>query len=356
MSFGFKGSRFGPQDEEEMSKRVDQTEAEYEAKVMAARSTRQELVNSLRPQTVHALQELIHECDSGLTVFIQKYAILTEKVALNNGLTISPFKSDNSIIPTRNRSFRDVVRVIDNEKDFVSYVASYQSKLPPPEQRDPEMQFIRHPTRSSQSYHQVPINPPPPAPPQVPLSSSGMVQHQQYHDASSFPMQPGGFGATAIVPAFLPQPALGSQNRPPSSNSIVDFPRNRPSFGVPLDELLERDDVSIPIVVYQCVVGIDKFGLAEEGIYRLSGNKMVIDRLKAIFDNDPMSLDFSRMEDFCHDVNAVTSILKQFFRELPEPLFTKALYPEMIMAASTYPYSGVVGGAAVVLDCWMKEF
>jgi hypothetical protein len=340
MSFGFKGSRFGPQDEEEMSKRVDQTEAEYEAKVMAARSTRQELVNSLRPQTVHALQELIHECDSGLTVFIQKYAILTEKVALNNGLTISPFKSDNSAIPSRNRSFRDVIRVIDNEKDFVSYVASYQSKLPPPEQRDPEMQFIRHPTRGSHSYHQVPMNPPPP---QIPLGSSGMVQHQQHHDTSSFPMQPGGFGATAIVPAFLPQPILGSQNRPPSSNSMVEFPRNRPSFGVPLDELIERDDVSIPIVVYQCVVGIDKFGLAEEGIYRLSGNKMVIDRLKAIFDNDPTSLDFSRMEDFSHDVNAVTSILKQFFRELPEPLFTRALYPEMIMAASTYPYSGVGG-------------
>jgi hypothetical protein len=49
---------------------------------------------------------------------------------------------------------------------------------------------------------------------------------------------------------------------------------------------------------------------------------------------DATCLDFRRPEDFFHDVNSAASILKQFFRELPEPLLTNELYSEFIGASS----------------------
>jgi len=44
-------------------------------------------------------------------------------------------------------------------------------------------------------------------------------------------------------------------------------------------------------------------------------------------------VDFRRPDDFFHDVNSVTSVLKSFFRELPDPLLTTALYDELINAS-----------------------
>lgn len=37
-----------------------------------------------------------------------------------------------------------------------------------------------------------------------------------------------------------------------------------------------------------------------------------------------------------YDINAVCSLLKQFFRELPIPLFTQDQYGKFIAAASTF--------------------
>lgn len=45
-------------------------------------------------------------------------------------------------------------------------------------------------------------------------------------------------------------------------------------------------------------------------------------------------LDFRNPENFFHDVNSVTGLLKQFFRDLPDPLFTSEHYKSFIEAAS----------------------
>jgi len=125
-------------------------------------------------------------------------------------------------------------------------------------------------------------------------------------------------------------PTIGCQD---PHHSLADLPRLRPVFGVPLDYLLTRDDSAIPAVVYQCIRAIDLYGLDAEGIYRVSGERRHVERMKAIFDNDASCLDFQRPDDFFHDVNSVASVLKQFFRELPDPLFTNQLYSEFIAAS-----------------------
>jgi len=48
---------------------------------------------------------------------------------------------------------------------------------------------------------------------------------------------------------------------------------------------------------------------------------------------DASRVDFRNPEHFHHDVNSVAGLLKQFFRELPDPLMTSELYLEFLAAA-----------------------
>ena len=113
---------------------------------------------------------------------------------------------------------------------------------------------------------------------------------------------------------------------------------SRPVFGVALDKLYERDKVPVPMVVYRCIQAIDLFGLNMEGIYRLSGSQAHVQKLRILFDtagvdgNSP-DTDFRNPENFFHDVNSVAGLLKQFFRDLPDPLFTRRMYGDFIEAA-----------------------
>lgn len=71
--FGLKGHKSSAQQEEDLSRKVQNADSEYQAKVQAAQSARKELLATHRPQTVHQLRQLIFECDSGLTLQLQKY-------------------------------------------------------------------------------------------------------------------------------------------------------------------------------------------------------------------------------------------------------------------------------------------
>lgn len=68
-------------------------------------------------------------------------------------------------------------------------------------------------------------------------------------------------------------------------NQASNLPPLRPVFGLTLEQLFERDQSAVPMVVYQCIQAVDLFGLEVEGIYRLSGTASHITRIKAMFDN-----------------------------------------------------------------------
>lgn len=152
--------------------------------------------------------------------------------------------------------------------------------------------------------------------------------------------QPSYSGSTAPI-----EPNAGQRNpllqnpgqaAPLASGSGPNFqhlPPLRPVFGVSLEDLYRRDGTAVPLVVYQCLQAVELFGLDTEGIYRLSGNANHINQMKAIFDNDSSKVDFTNPENFYHDVNSVAGLLKQFLRDLPEPLFTSQFYPDFIAAA-----------------------
>ncbi|KAI1408566.1 RhoGAP-domain-containing protein [Hypoxylon sp. FL1857] len=109
-----------------------------------------------------------------------------------------------------------------------------------------------------------------------------------------------------------------------------------PVFGVSLERLYENSKGPVPMVVYQCIQAVDLYGLAVEGIYRLSGSSAHVNKLKHAFDTlseDAPILDFRNPENFFHDVNSVAGLLKQFLRDLPDPLLTSEHYSGFIEAA-----------------------
>ncbi len=71
--FGLKGPKSAAQHEEDLHRKVQAADTDYASKVQTAQTQRQELVGTLRPQTVKALQDLTSECDSGLTVQLVKF-------------------------------------------------------------------------------------------------------------------------------------------------------------------------------------------------------------------------------------------------------------------------------------------
>jgi len=89
------------------------------------------------------------------------------------------------------------------------------------------------------------------------------------------------------------------------------------------------------MIVYQCIQAVDLYGLEVEGIYRLSGTASHVNKIRAMFDRDASKVDFRNPENFLHDVNSVAGLLKQFFRDLPDPLLTAEHYTAFIDAAKT---------------------
>ena len=119
-------------------------------------------------------------------------------------------------------------------------------------------------------------------------------------------------------------------------------------FGISLDELFQREGSAVPVIVIQCVQAIDRFGLTVEGIYRTSGSANNIMEMKRQFDygefqkeiferlltlTDANSVNFSTPAAFHEDIASVTTLLKHFLRDLPDPLLTAASYRDFIAAA-----------------------
>uniref|UniRef100_A0A8C6P3M1 BCR activator of RhoGEF and GTPase n=1 Tax=Nothobranchius furzeri TaxID=105023 RepID=A0A8C6P3M1_NOTFU len=108
--------------------------------------------------------------------------------------------------------------------------------------------------------------------------------------------------------------------------SLKRMPSEKPLgvFGIKISTVTKRERSKVPYIVRQCLEEIERRGMEEVGIYRVSGVATDIQALKTAFDtnNKDVSVMMSEM-----DVNAIAGTLKLYFRELPEPLFTDELYP-----------------------------
>ncbi|KAK2010109.1 RhoGAP domain-containing protein [Colletotrichum eremochloae] len=443
-------SKSGPQHEEDLLRKTQAADQDYQSKVQTLQSEKAELIARTRPEAISALQDLVKETDSGLALQMQKFASFNEKLLLSNGLCISPIKGHGSGGP---RSLREAVMAINNEKDLHDYLISHHSKVANNNgevkyEKNPILATARHPAMGHQSNASIsnglqssgpPLGQgqqqqqqremPPPArpggsqqpaepprdflPPSMPASQqqrpSSQHQHQppqsqhgrsfstnnmlnqpsqqqqfqsnrnsgvltsRYNGGTISSQGPPQLGALPFQTSQSPppqqqqqpaSPPQQSQYQPPQqqrqSNPMQQYPPQGPPpgaggypphnkqpppgpapnaaspvFGLSLTRLYERDGLPVPMVVYQCIQAVDLYGLGVEGIYRQSGSLTHINKLKTMFDTDSTNplLDFRNPENFYHDVNSVTGLLKQFLRDLPNPLLTTEHHSELIEAA-----------------------
>jgi len=81
----------------------------------------------------------------------------------------------------------------------------------------------------------------------------------------------------------------------------------------------------IPVIVSDSLAFIEKHGIDAEGIFRLSGSKLKLEELRSIYDKGEVA---TLTDDI--EVHAITGLLKQFIRELPDPIFPFNLYNDVI--------------------------
>ena len=89
--------------------------------------------------------------------------------------------------------------------------------------------------------------------------------------------------------------------------------------------------VSVPKVLKHCSNFIEARGVVD-GIYRLSGIASNIQRLRVAFDEDRLP-DLFKDKLVLQDIHSVSSLLKMYFRELPNPVCTFHLYDKFVEAA-----------------------
>ncbi|XP_034858202.1 rho GTPase-activating protein 9 isoform X2 [Mirounga leonina] len=113
-------------------------------------------------------------------------------------------------------------------------------------------------------------------------------------------------------------------------------------FGCQLESLCQREGDTVPSFVRLCIAAVDKRGIDVDGIYRVSGNLAVVQKLRFLVDRERavtsdgryvfpeqpgqegrLDLDSAEWDD----IHVVTGALKLFLRELPQPLVPPLLLP-----------------------------
>ncbi|THH11784.1 hypothetical protein EW145_g435 [Phellinidium pouzarii] len=72
-----------------------------------------------------------------------------------------------------------------------------------------------------------------------------------------------------------------------------------------------------PKIIRSCIAEVEKRGLGSEGIYRVSGRHAVVHEMVHKVEKDEKNFQFYPSDD----IFVVASLLKQYLRELPEPVF-----------------------------------
>uniref|UniRef100_A0A182KFP1 Rho-GAP domain-containing protein n=1 Tax=Anopheles christyi TaxID=43041 RepID=A0A182KFP1_9DIPT len=121
------------------------------------------------------------------------------------------------------------------------------------------------------------------------------------------------------------------QGQPPGSPAAADLLPDGASINVPLQLCpVSEENPYVPLVLAKCTSVVESKGLGVVGIYRIPGNTAAITQLTDTINRglDEVALRDPRWED----VNVVSSLLKAFVRNLPEPLLPNEMYRGFIAA------------------------
>lgn len=105
-------------------------------------------------------------------------------------------------------------------------------------------------------------------------------------------------------------------------------------FGNDLVKQVQSEHQPIPLVVRKCIEAVEQRGMDCEGLYRKSGGATQMRSIQLAFENKE-DIDLCD-EDQWNDICAVTSVLKQYFRDLPNPLFTSEYHQKWVDVLCKY--------------------
>uniref|UniRef100_A0A7N8YAA6 StAR-related lipid transfer protein 13 n=1 Tax=Mastacembelus armatus TaxID=205130 RepID=A0A7N8YAA6_9TELE len=106
----------------------------------------------------------------------------------------------------------------------------------------------------------------------------------------------------------------------PHSISLLDYYKEKSVFGVPLIVHVQRCGFPLPLCLQQALSHLRTHCLDQVGLFRKSGVKS---RIQALRQQCELSPDAVNYED--QSAYDVADMVKQFFRDLPEPLLTSKL-------------------------------
>ncbi|KAI0294306.1 RhoGAP-domain-containing protein [Multifurca ochricompacta] len=264
--------------EDDIRARVQASSQAYHKSVQETQGLRQEYFNFQLPRILRALKECADEIDLGTQYHLTRYAFLFESIVLSDGSTLAPTGIEDG------PGLKPTIESIDNRSDFKVYMQNYAYA---------HGGVQRGPRRTGPEHE-------------------GFLPPLPQH-----------------VDRMNPTPH--SANTPSSSHSQLPD-RSRPTFGVDLAEQMARDGVDVPPIVVKCCEAIEKYGITTVGIYRIGGTMSKVTRLKEKLDKDLDSTNLDA-EEWSGDISNVTSVLKLWLRELPEPLLTMQLHQGFLDAA-----------------------
>ncbi|XP_028835310.1 rho GTPase-activating protein 6-like isoform X1 [Denticeps clupeoides] len=107
----------------------------------------------------------------------------------------------------------------------------------------------------------------------------------------------------------------------------LSLPADTPSKKEKQDKKLSLNPIyrQVPRVVDNCCQNLEKYGLQTVGIFRVGSSKKRVRQLRDEFDR---GVDVALDED--HSVHDVAALLKEFLRDMPDPLLTRELYTAFI--------------------------
>ncbi|KDQ50698.1 hypothetical protein JAAARDRAFT_199693 [Jaapia argillacea MUCL 33604] len=262
--------------EDDIRSRMSAASDAYRKSVTETQSMRQEYFNFQLPRILRALKECSDEVDLGTQYHLTRYAFLFENTVLSDGSTLAPVGIEEG------PGLKATIETIDNRTDFRVYMQNYAYAHGSTPSRGPRRQG------------------------------------------------PEDEGFLPPLPTFADKTSSAGGSPATSTSQIPD--KGRPTFGVDLAEQMARDNAEVPCIMEKCCEAIEKYGLRSQGIYRISGTMTKVTKLKEKLDKDMDSVDLDAPE-WATDINNVTSVLKLWLRELPDPLLTYALHQPFIESA-----------------------
>lgn len=180
---------------------------------------------------------------------LSRYAYLLESSLLSDAVTLVPKT------PEDGPGLKSIMESIDNRTDFKSYVQNYR---------------VAHHGSGAGPRREGPAD-------------QGYVSIPKYSHASIliYPQLP------PLAP-YTDRTLRSDGHGYPSPQSVgsarLHGDRGTTTFGVDLVEQMERDGVEVPKILVKCCEAIEKYGIDQQGIYRVNGTHVKVLKLKELMD------------------------------------------------------------------------